>query len=311
MSFISLLKAARGSSVAIRHEFKLHYDSSRPQLHIFVEGGEDKAFYGSYIVRRLRPGVEFYAYECKGKKGVLQALHDLRTEHPTAEVLLFFVDKDVDDFLGVEVPSDSNLFCTDVYSIENYVAVSSVVGLWLAEALRSEQMVVDGAAVVQAFDQGIARFAEMLLPVIAWILAHRRSGAGPNLGNIRLEEMIELVDKSSARWRRQECRMRYLDRVCGVTTSSALISDARRFGRLLRQTVSPSWLRGKFAIWFVVQFVRSCEQEASRAAMDAGQRAPRWADLHAGNAVSQLVSKAREPGALRAFLDLRIPVAFQ
>jgi hypothetical protein len=311
VSLVKQLSAARGSSVAIRHEFKLHYDSRRPQLHAFVEGIDDKTFYTSFVVRRLRGGIEYFSYDCKGKVGVLTALRELRQEYPAAEVLLFFIDKDVDNLLGVAVPDDPNLFCTDVYSIENYVSVGSAVGLLLSEVIRAESSVLDGAAVGKLFDRGISKLSRLLLPLMAWICAHRMVGGRPNLGNIRLEDVLAVDDDATVVWRRTGNRVAYFDRVCGVTTNAAVLAKARQVGRDLRRCNAPSWLRGKFAVWYVLQFARRIQEDFARQVAWSGGRGPKSLPLHSGNIVSHLVTKVREPQLLTTFLDSRVPIGYQ
>jgi hypothetical protein len=96
------------------------------------EGDDDKIVYGQWI-RRLFPRLHYEPFPCGGKKGVKALKNSLHKDLTGQERnVLFFVDRDYDDLAGFE--SQSGVFMTDAYSVENYLVTPRVVG----ELLRDE-----------------------------------------------------------------------------------------------------------------------------------------------------------------------------
>src|SRR5690349_18681648 len=119
MSFIDTLRSARSSRVAVLHEFWTQYDPRQRRLHAFFEGHDDSIFFGRFLTWFEQQGLRVMPYRCEGKRRVYEAFDQITGRIPDIRNVLFFVDKDVDDILGIPWTTDPRIFVTDVYSIEN------------------------------------------------------------------------------------------------------------------------------------------------------------------------------------------------
>lgn len=308
MSLIDLLRCARSKPVSVVHEFKLYHDPRRVQIHAFVEGHGDRAFYSEFIRPRLSANARLYTYNCKGKRAVLDTMTKLRGELPEARTLLFFIDKDLDDLLPEELDY-GEAFCTDGYSIENYVDEQSAVFSWMEAAFVIRGVTYDLSSLTDAFEKERRRFRKRMLGLMAWILAHRRAGNKPVLSAIDLAKIFQL-DEAGRTIRRKvsEGYLVHLDKVTQVETTREILVDALAWGRLLKKTEPRVWLRGKFVVWFLVQFIRRTEEALHKSALEEGGSVKCSVQFHEENLVELLVPKIAEPARLSEFLNRSLSV---
>jgi hypothetical protein len=306
VSLIELLRQARASTISVIHEFRLYHDPGELQVHAFVEGQADKCFYAQFIRPRLAPNAQLHIYDCHGKAKVMDAMRRLKADYPDARIPLFFVDKDLDELLGPH-PSSDSLFVTDVYSIENYIDNWAIVQ-WLEENLHTTGVRFKYEIIVRLLIQRCESFQRSLLPVMAWVLSHRRCESRPNLGDIDLSQVFTLNANGFMRRRDTTAALiKYLDRVAQVKTSETILSEFRSCAQLLKRLEPKVWVRGKFLVWFWVQFVREMERALMALAKEEGKAKART-QIDASGFVGHLVPKIREPATLTSFLDGWLPL---
>ena len=303
MSLVDLLRSARSTPASVLHEFKLYFDPARSQIHAFVEGQPDKPFYSHFISTRIPAGTRLYLYDCRGKKTVLESMDRLKKDYPQARTLLFFVDKDIDDLVGPQLGADC-LFCTEVYSIENYFLESEAIGRWLEENWRLRDVRFDFAPVLAEFERELQRFCRCMLPIMAWVVAHRLAGNKPVLTAVDIGKILQ-VDGDGKVVRRMNAggRIAYLDRVAQVTTTRAVLLEVKKCIGRLRQIDALSWVRGKFSAWFFCAFVKRVEDSIRVLATEAGGTATCRIQTHENNFIECMVPKIREPAPLSIFLN--------
>ena len=307
MSLIEVLRSARAQPITVIHEFKLFYDPGRLQVHAFVEGQADKAFYSHFVTPRLSVDTRLHVYDCRGKAAVLETMQRLTSDYPHAQKLLFFVDKDLDDYLGQSV-AFSRLFCTNVYSIENYLIDSKAVLRWFEENWHLRGVSFNLGPVQREFARSLRKFTRLSLPIMAWVLAHRRLGHRPNLSCVDFGRFVNCnLDGSVSRLLPKTNRLTYLDGVSQVETTREVVREIRRCMTILSTTEAMIWLRGKFALWFLQQFMKVVEKNIREAAREAGGSASCRTQIHEANLVECMVSKIKEPASVAAFLDIWLP----
>lgn len=307
MSLVEVLRRARAQPISILHEFKLYYDPNRSQVHAFVEGQPDKSFYANFIRPRLSPASRLFFYDCRGKRAVIAAMARLNEGYPEARTLLFFVDKDLDDFLVMQEEFDS-LYCTEVYSIENYLHDPIALLRWFEENLQLRDVRFDYGPLLDFFDGESNRFIEWLAPIMAWILAHREAGNRPILSSLDLGRLLSSDEGGSLSRRTVPGgRLTYLDKVAQVATTREILRATKRWTTVLRARHPSTWLRGKFIAWFILWFIRDVEQCVLRAANEAGGSMKCQIQIHDGNLVEILATKIREPDRITLFLDRWLP----
>jgi hypothetical protein len=307
VSLIDLLRSARAQPISIIHEFKLFYDPGCSQVHAFVEGQADKTFYSHFVTQRLLPSTRLYLYDCKGKRSVLDTMTRLKLEYPDARTLLYFVDKDLDDLLEFQPVADS-LFCTEVYSIENYLMEATAVLRWFEESWRLSNVRFELGLLIREFEDRERSFIRLTRPIMAWILAHRRLGNRPMLSQLDLTKLIRVeIDGSLKRSVPRGGRVAYLDKVARVRTDREVLIKMRECIATISDMKHSAWLRGKFALWFLLAFMKATEKSLRVAAEEAGGTISCQIQTHEGNLLECLVSRIRQPRAVAAFLDVWMP----
>ena len=282
------------------HEFWIQYAPGKARLHLFFEGHEDSVFFRSFVTRRLSPSTRTYEYRCDGKSNVYAAFSEITRRRPDVRGVLFFVDKDLDDVVGADWPTDPRIFVTDVYSIENYLVTRAVLEKYYSDAVRLAGVQFEKDEVGDHFDRQLARFYRTIRPVMAWVLMSRRAGIAVNLNNIDMRHICEW--SSDCEVRRTDQRLRRLIAASGGLQGDKLFrrlsQAARELGRLPPKRV----VRGKFELWFFVEFWRHVTNKIHDLAKEVGGKVTIRPALDRPSAVAILVRYVEIPRSLDLFL---------
>lgn len=299
MFFDELLKNSRRSPVVAFHKFLIHYDPRNQSVHAFVEGAPDRAFYRTYLDDFVSAGTLRF-YNCEGKAEVYGTYKKVTERFPACQRVLFFVDKDVDDITGQHWPVDPRIYVTDVYAIENYVVCREAVGRFLADFVRVRKLDFDFGPVLERFDEELSRFHRAILPLMAWIVAVRRSGGRPILKDVSVAKFINLADHSVVR--KGFC-LAYLRRVTGVNAPDTTWRQTRRTCVELKRSNPKRYVRGKFEAWFLLEFVKRLLAELGRLSKQSGGSISVSTSLYESNLVEILVRGVPIPASLESFLN--------
>src|SRR5581483_1487912 len=253
MSFTDLLRKARSTRVAMSHKFLTNYDPNSERVYAFVEGDADEAFYRAQIQKYVPDQRLIYTYNCDGKAGVAEAYAEIVKKHPNCERVLFFLDKDVDDIVGIQWPSDPRIFVTDCYSIENYIVNKQALSRYCKDYVKIRKVEIDIDSVLEQFETDLFHFHQMMLPVMAWIVIMRRSRCKVNLQNVDPGELFRVTDDGNSR-RPKRCSIAYLMRVTQATSPSPSWQRLKVTCKELRTLPAKSYVRGKFEAWWFVEF---------------------------------------------------------
>lgn len=300
MSFLQTLREARASRVSILHEFKIQYYASANRFHGFFEGHDDIAFIAPLVERFLPPGFRLFSYRCENKAGVMEAFNSVVGGDPGVRRVLFFVDKDLDDILGVPWPTDPRIFVTDVYSIENYVVDAAVFRRFLRASTRVAGISFSEEVIVQQFEAQLIRFQRRSLGLMAWVLVCRREGQKVNLNNVSLASLFRFSDACEVSPARGS-RLQVLADATGTVTpptSRRLRAAHRELSRMPIKRV----LRGKFEAWFMVEFWKRLMTQLRQLAAESGGKVSPRVTLEHGCFIPVLGPYADVPPALERFL---------
>jgi Protein of unknown function (DUF4435) len=308
MPFIDVLRAARSSRVAILHEFLTQYDASSGRVHAFFEGHDDIAFFIPALKRYVAAGTLVIPYRCEGKARVYEAFSEITERIPGVRSVFFFVDKDLDDILGLPWPTDPRVFVTDVYSVENYLVARSTLTSLLRNAVRLRDVTFDEAVILHQFEEQLARFQRLMLPVMAWILIARRAGAKPNLANVSMVDICGITGDCEVRAARGK-RLKALLRNAGVAETGSLFRLMRHTVKELRRLPPKRIVRGKFEAWFFVEFWKHLVRQLVSLAQESGGKATVKLTLEHGNFVPTLAAHGALPRSLELFLETHFPQA--
>lgn len=134
LDFLEKIREERKSPSVLKIELSHMRSRFQDQPILIVEGAEDLGPYEVWINRVTN--VDFLKILTGCGKEQLLGLRTLlaRDETGLRNCVCFAVDRDFDDLLGQEPGPD--IFCTDRYSIENYVVDARVVASVLRDELR-------------------------------------------------------------------------------------------------------------------------------------------------------------------------------
>ncbi|HWY59460.1 MAG TPA: DUF4435 domain-containing protein [Terriglobales bacterium] len=274
------------------------------RTHAFVEGAPDLAFYRSYVERYVE-GSELRMYNCEGKANVYQAYAKVVERFPRCRRVVFFVDKDLDDILGVPWPSDPRIYITDFYAVENYLVCKEVVRRFFLDFVKMKKVEFDLELALPEFESQLNAFHRAILPVMAWVVTMRRTGRHPILNDVNPGEF--LVFLNSRVTRRNSVRIiPYLERVTKVECRPGEWRQVRQTCRELRRLEPKRYVRGKFDAWFLLGFIRKTEESLSAMARESGGAISVGVQLTDSNFIQLLVRASPVSPALSAFLEFHL-----
>lgn len=306
MSFVDVLRGARSSRAAVLHEFWTQYAPGMERVHAFFEGHDDEVFYRRFLEQYVPAGSRLYGYRCDGKQRVYEAFSQITARYPAIRSVLFFVDKDLDDILGLPWPTDPRVFVTDVYSIENYLVSSGVLESFYRDAVRLTGVTFETSTLVARFEQELGRFHCLSVPLMGWILALRRRELKPNLGDLDLAKLF-IVSEECAISALPRGRIEYLNRVSGVGGSAVDFRQVSQACRELRRLPAKRVVRGKFEAWFFVAFWKRLTKQLQALSREAKGNVKFKLSAEESSLVPSLVGHARIPRPLELFLELHFP----
>lgn len=302
MSFVDDLRRARSSRVAVLHEFWTQFDPSKSRLHLFFEAHDDAVFFRRYVGEYVRSTSTIYVYICDGKSKVFDAFEQITSRMPNIRSTLFFVDKDLDDILGIAWPTDPRIFITDVYSIENYCVTRQTIQRFYLDCVRLTGVSFDSEAIFSKFETQLTRFHRRAVPVMAWILQHRRAGMKPNVNNLEMGDVLDLSVDCELRPKGRQ-RLKVLEKVCGMAPTHFRLSSVAELRRMPAKRI----VRGKFEIWFAVEFWKKVSRHLQQLASEAGGKVSFRLSLERSNAIAILTPYTPIPRSLELFLRAHLP----
>lgn len=298
------LAAEAKSDIAALHQFRILYDPAQRDLHFFFEGEEDSLFYMPEARRRLDQR-NVNIYDCGGKKNVIEVRDTLKLEGYDIQHCLFFVDRDLDDFLNTQVELDEYTYITDFYSIENYVSTPQVARVLLQDVIRISAADPEFNRIVNSISASFGEFYSRVRPLMSWILAAKEQNCKPNLNNTNgLKGIVRVVE---ARPVFNQAGFAEFKKKVVVDGRIPTVSAILRWRRALDLGSPKLWVRGKYDIWFFQVILIAALEETSRRRKEAGGRAVRVpSSVREGRIFETLGGRIAPPASLQAFLQDRL-----
>jgi len=252
-NFADLLKGAKSGRVQVIHEFLTNFDPSKHRLHCFYEGREDEIFYRNFISPRTE--ARLIGYIC-GNKDEVYSVFSFVARHPGCDQSLFFVDKDLSDLLREKRPAHARFFVTAYYSIENYLVQQDVLGRFCRDFIQCRGVVCDHDKACEEFGEGLRKFYDLILPIMAWVLVVRRRGQRPNLRNVELKSLFRFDEHLHICKKLKRSRIAHLCTVTGITPTPGIAGEMRAALVELRSHNPKTVIRGHFESWFFVEYIK-------------------------------------------------------
>lgn len=303
-SHLDHLRASRGSGEAAWLQTVTQYTPDQGVVFVFTEGRDDIYYVGR--MELLQPKLRIVPINCRGKKHVMSALRRVRPMVRPEWRAVFYVDRDLDSMVPHSEPliTDTFLFVTTPYSIENYVIrpeAPKVIWHQLFGLEHSDRFV----QFRESFNVSLGGYLRRLRRIMAWILVARRKNPGGKitLKDFKLDEVIAIQvgpDGATSRLRRW---MWPLLRICGHgVTAPPTRAEVNAARKELAQMDPLVWARGKFVMLWLARFIQCWQRVVERPGQDATQRAKPRFQINAENAFDYLSTRMPEPDDLSAFL---------
>lgn len=261
MSLLSDLEKARRSSSVPLHEFLLNIDSQKYTIHAFFEGKTDESFYGT-IIRRYNKKYNYKSYKCGNKKSVYETFNKLRTRYIKDQVLLFFVDKDLDDIIPILYEINDSIYVTDYYSIENYLVDKSILEQVCSEIFKEDSGCNHVVKFSEKFELSCKLFYDFMIIVMAWILYHRRMGSRLQVNNININTFFVVNHNLDL-----NVKISYDEIIDNLDKMAVVKTDKESWEKskdiLLKELLKfnpKNVIRGKFEVDFFIQFINACKK---------------------------------------------------
>lgn len=193
MSYLDTLQKRRVSPRAAEHALRISIGSKKYRAYLVVEGEEDEEYY-SYAFENLHPEIPFQVVVCDGKGGVLGLRDFVDEEYSNVKEISFFIDRDHDDFVGINASRDDT-YVTDGYSIEWEVVSSNI----LIEVFKENFGVSQSDEILQKFEDFVVESMKVLIPryrtIMCMAIALRKMDYEPNFDKLGIKSLFYLENK--------------------------------------------------------------------------------------------------------------------
>lgn len=306
MSILAVHAAALASRVASYHEFLARYSKTKKVVYGFVEGKGDHCFYQGFIEQEVPEDWDVELWSAGNKAHVYGIHADMDWRRFAKKRICFFVDRDLSTVVPEKLVEDSNIYVTDSYSIENDMAKKATCRRVLKEVFgftNADHAELDQAC--ELFAQELERFQLQLVPIMAWILAWRRSRRTANLNDILMKDLFSVVDgvlQATSKPKGKSGAVEYIHSQCNLPIDSA-VDIAAHQSEFQKDFLYRKFSRGKYVLWFLVEFCRSVHASASSLFKAYAKSPPMNVSIFASNATTIIGQRARMPASLKAFLQ--------
>lgn len=256
MSLLDILDEKFLTSSASYIKILSQYKSDDNTVFCFVEGVEDISFY--------KPFIEIYNEEipykyivCNGKHNVIENYNDLNWGFYDKKRILFFIDKDFDDYIGKEIISDSNVFVTDVYSIENY----------LVDVTILEKFIVDNCLIlnepvikltIENFKKQHSEYVKQLTMISSWMMYCRKNKFNVCFSEIKISDLFKIDENGNLKKKNLASYSSKFHYLCAKTNSSFFnLEEIKYFYNLIKSEAKPKkFIRGKYELHFMFMYLK-------------------------------------------------------
>jgi hypothetical protein len=302
MSFLDSLRRERSNPPAVWLQFIATYRAGVPDIYAFFEGRDDFSFYMPVLRGKWTRGA-IVPFKCKGKAAVTGLIQRIQARIDEPWRALFFVDKDIDDIVGVPTYNCPFLYETECYSIENYLVVESLLCVIWTDLFQLSPVDSRFDLVLKQFRQALADYVGAMRLIMATIIHYRKCGSRPVLNEVDPGKLVQF--NTEFRVARVPDWITYFKGVSGVPSDPDWRLVAEIDAELAKREYK-TYLRGKFEIWFFVAFVNRVAAVVSERVGDQA-RAVIHTHLTTSNVVEVLAGRVNPSEHLQVFLKKCLP----
>ena len=216
---------------------------------------------------------------------------------------MYFIDKDIDDFIGVDIPEANDIYCTTHYSIENYISTQDMLEMIWTDLFKLPDEDRRKVIALQGFSEEYRRFTMHMRTLMAWIIKRRRAGEYIKIRDLSLDDHY-FLNGDMKFCKRISCLKKIRVR-CARGVLDVEWSDVRSVCNELSGIDPKTYIRGKFELWFFVKFSTRLEEEL-RKSCDKKMRPKNKISLSISNALDILSARCPVSGCLQTFLKCNL-----
>ncbi|WP_444666813.1 DUF4435 domain-containing protein [Flavobacterium columnare] len=256
MSLLDILDEKFLTPAATYIKILSQYKTSDNTIFCLVESVEDISFYRPFI-EKYKDGVAVKYIECNGKQNVIDNYNDIDWSFYEKKRILFFIDKDFDDYIGKQIIIDSNVFTTEYYSIENYLVDELILEKFITDnCLITHQSVIKLA--IDNFKQQHTIYIKQLKMISAWMMYCRKNNFDVCFNKIKMSDLFKIDENGKLKKKALSSYNSKFEYLCNKTNTNHFnIEDIRYFYNLINSENKPKkFIRGKYELYFMFMYLK-------------------------------------------------------
>jgi hypothetical protein len=217
----------------------------------------------------------------------------------------FFVDRDLSSLIPESLTTDSNIYVTDSYSIENDLVKRGTCRRVLSEVCALGTLdhgELD--AVCNLFESELEKFLSSMIPMMAWILNWRRNGKRATLNDILMKDLFTFTNgtlRANPTPKGKANAVLYIHEQCNVV-HDATVDIGPLEAELRKGGAYRHFTRGKYVFWFLIEFCCSVRASVKTHFKTCAKIPPMNVTFAAANGMTIIGNRARVPKSLKNFL---------
>lgn len=298
--FVDFLEEEGRSWSSVLHVYRQGYRAGSGTIHLFFEGIDDKKYYMPYVRSQIE-NLETQTYVCNGKTDVLRLRDEIYINELNDVKILFFVDKDFDDLLDQLPGPFEDLFVTEFYSIENYLASEGAIRIIFDDFLNINKSDKLYEEVISAFAKSREQFGDFMRPIIAWALCLREDNIRPRLDKVSIGGCFKIAEDLSVSAKPNFVSI--FRRACEVGEPQIGDECIEKWERRLLKEDVKIWLRGKYEVWHFAEFLRTLIRTLRKKQKKGTSRLKVPKGLEGNDLFETLGARLPQPKRLQMFLE--------
>ncbi|WP_099367466.1 DUF4435 domain-containing protein [Sphingobacterium sp. 1.A.4] len=237
-------------------KFLTQYSRNNQIRFCFVEGHEDILFYSQFLEKYFNEeNLKFI--NCNGKKNVLDNYNALNWSFYDKKRVLFFIDKDFDEYILAKRTIDSNIYITDHYSIENYLTDENVLKKFIVHHCQIDNDNII-TSLVEKFRLTYTKYKEYLRKISSWMIFCRINKYNVVFNNINPSDLFKidsngnLIKKKLSNYSNHFEYIR--DKIDGDYYNFSEIKFI--YTKLASEANDKKYIRGKYDLSFMFMFIK-------------------------------------------------------
>ncbi len=299
-------KEAISKTISLYHEFLSRYNKRRKAIYAFTEGKEDLSFYRGIIDAILEEGWKVEIWHAGNKSKVFELYDKVDWETFNRHQILFFVDRDLSEYLENAQRIEDNIYITDLYSIENYYVEEQTFERVITECYGFNIIGKDDLdRIVQHYCVQLERFRNYAVEIMSWIIVWRRRGRKPCLNDIKLNELFSMNDTILVlNGTESDFVKNKIHQSIGIDIDEVNIDEVKE--EFLGKDGKSKFIRGKYLAWFLVFYCEWVYSNVNLIVPTIAQSPKKHIQLGQSNASYIIAPRIQAPISLIRFLHYNI-----